>query len=97
GWLRLRAVLRLHARCADVLRLPRRRLYRRRGRELPRLSRRHAAPTPRREAAADRLGRPSLDRLPRSAPEELPRDARRRRRALGAHLRSAGAVGRTAL
>ena len=97
GRLRLRALLRLCARRADVFRLPRRQIYRRRRAELPRFPARRAARAARREAAAERLGRPSVDRFPRSAPEELPRNARRRWRALGADLRASGLVGRAAL
>ncbi len=44
-----------------------------------------------------RLGEPPVDAISRRAPEALPGDARRRRRALAAHLRAAGAVGRPAL
>ena len=84
GWLRLRALCRLCARRADVFRLPRRQLYRRRGPQLPRFPRRQIAGPAGRAADHRRLGRSSLDRLPRSAAEELPRNARRRRRAAGA-------------
>ena len=97
GRLRLRALSRLRARCADVLRLPRRPLYRRRRPVLPRLPRRPPARPSRREAARLRLHRPSLDHLPRGAAQELPRDARRRRRPLEPDLRAARALGRPAL
>ena len=49
--------------------------------------------------AADhgRLEEPSLDALSRGAAQDLSRDARRRRRAVAAALRAAGALGRAAL
>jgi glutamate--cysteine ligase len=44
-----------------------------------------------------RLGEPSVDAVPGRAAEALPRNARRRRRAMAAHLRAAGLLGRVAL
>ena len=79
----LRALCRLRARRADVLRLPRRQVHRRERPVLPRLPGRPAAGAAGRAADADRLGRPPDHPLPRGAAEELPRDARRRRRARG--------------
>ena len=93
----LRALRRLRARRADVLRLPRRPLHRRARPVVPRLPRRAAAGAARREADALGLGRPSDDDLPRGAAQALHGDARRRRRALAADLRAAGALGRAAL
>ena len=63
----LRALRRLRARRADVLRLPRRPLHRRARPVVPRLPRRAAAGAARREADALGLGRPSDDDLPRGA------------------------------
>ena len=79
----LRALRRLRARRADVLRLPRRALHRRAGAVLPRLPRRPAAGAAGREADAQRLGRPPDHALPRGAHQALHGDARRRRRARG--------------
>ncbi len=50
-----------------------------------------------RAADARRLVRSPDDALPRGAAEALPRDARRGRRALAAHLRAVGVLGRAAL
>ena len=51
----------------------------------------------RRRADDRRLGEPSLDAVSRCAAEALPGDARRRWRAVAAHLRPAGILGRAAL
>ena len=56
GRLRLRALRRLHARRADVLRVPRRQVHRRRRAELPRFPRRQAARAARRAADARATG-----------------------------------------
>ncbi|KAF1854279.1 hypothetical protein Lal_00012914 [Lupinus albus] len=97
GWLRLRTLCRLHARRADVFRVPRRQVYRRRRPVVPRFPGWQAARAARRKAAEVRLDRPSLHRLPRSAAQELPGDARRRWRPVEPHLRAARAVGGPAL
>ena len=84
GRLRLRTLCRLHARRADVFRLPRRQVHRRRRARASAISSTGELPAlPGEMPTAERLDRPSLDRLPRSAAQELPRDARRRRRARG--------------
>ncbi len=59
--------------------------------------RRQAAAAAGRDADARRLVGPPDDAVPRGAAQALPRDARRRRRALAAHLRAAGVLGRAAL
>ena len=51
----------------------------------------------RRRADDRRLGEPSVDAVSGRAAEALPRNARRRRRAMAAHLRVAGLLGRAAL
>ena len=76
--LRLRALCRLHARCADVLRLSRRQVHRCLGPELPRFPEGQAAGAAGRAADHQRLGRPPHDGVPRGAAEALPGDARRR-------------------
>ena len=78
GRFRLRALCRLHARRADVLRLSRRQVHRRLGPELQGFPQGQAAGAAGRAADDQRLGRPHHDGVPRSAAEALPRDARRR-------------------
>ena len=96
--LRLRALCRLPARCADVFRLSRRQLHRCRRANPSATSSPASLPgLPGEIPTHERLGRPSDDRLSRSPPEALPRDARRRRRPVAAALRAAGAVDRAAL
>ena len=93
----LRALCRLRARRADVLRLPRRHLCRCERPVLPRLSRRKPAGAARREADDVGLGGPPDDAVPGGPAQALYRDARRRRRAVAAAVRAAGALGRAAL
>ncbi len=93
----VRALCRLHARCADVFRLSRRRIHRCRRPILPRLHEGQAAGPAGRDPDHGRLVRPCDHRFPGSAPEALHRDARRRRRAVGPAVRAAGLVGRAAL
>ena len=81
GRLRLRALRRLHARRADVLRLSRRQVHRCLGPELQGFPQGQAAGAAGRAADRQRLGRPHHDGVPRGAAEALPRDARRRFRA----------------
>ena len=95
----LRALRRLRARRADVFRLPRRQLHRRRRPVVPRLP----------GAASCRRCRASVPTHVATGPNHLttifpevrlkryPRDARRRWRAVAADLRAAGALGRAAL
>ena len=91
---RVRALCRLHARRADVLRLSRRPLHRRERPVVPRFHGRQIAGLARRNPAPRRLDRPSDDGLSRGAAEDLSRNARRRWRPMAAAVRIAGAVGR---
>ena len=95
--LRLSALCRIHARRADVFRLPRWQIHRCRRAVVPRLHRRQAARAAGRAPAHQRLDRPPLHRLPRSPAEKLPRNARGRRRPVEPHLRAAGLLGGAAL
>ncbi len=92
--LRLREIRRLGARRADVFRRPRRPLPRHDELYLPAV---HGGVGAERSAftAADdgRLEEPPLDALPGSQAQNISRDARRRRRAMAAALRAAGAMG----
>ena len=89
---------RLGARRADVFRHPRRPTTRHDAYHLPPVHGRRRPRFHSRRACDDRrLGEPSVDAVSRRAAEALPGNARRRWRAVAAHLRAAGLLGRAAL
>ncbi len=85
----LRALRRLRAQRADVLRLPRRAIHRRRWRLLQGFHGRQARALPGERPTLDDWSDHLTTLVPRGAHEALPRDARSRWRALAAHLRRA--------
>ena len=93
GRLRLRALRRLPARRADVLRASRRALRRRGRAVVPRFPRRQAVRAAGRKTHAARLVRPPDHRVPGSAPEAVPGNARRRRWSMEPAVRVAGVLG----